>query len=431
MTQTLPQPTDHAPDAPVSKPRRRPNPKILIPAVLAIAGIGFATWRFFPRAEPTSLHLSGRLEADETDIGAKTAGRITAINFREGDQVRKDQVVAQMTDEEVNEQLRGATAQVATAQQQEQQARLDIARIEAQIQQAQLNLQQSKGDAQGRIDQAASTVSAARAQLAQAEAQVKEAEAQIRQARSQLELAKKDRDRYAQLVAQGAINKQQFDQAQTTVETDQASVETAEATRQARIQAVSAARDQLKAAEGGLTQSQSTGLNPGIRTAQLADLLQQREQAQSKLIAAQAQVKTALANQQQYQKRLESFQVKSPIDGVVTARPLEPGAVVATGKTLLSIINLNTVYLRGYVPEGDIGKIRVGQPARVYLDSNPKKPLSARVAAIDAKATFTPENIYFRDDRVKQVFGVKLTIDDPAGYAKPGMPADGEIELKD
>jgi HlyD family secretion protein len=433
MTQTLPQPTDIPKGGSVtqSASKRKPNPKVLIPVVLAIVGIGYAAWQLFPRPEATALKLSGRIEADETDIGAKTAGRISAMNFREGEEVQKDQVVAQLTDEEVDEQLQAATAQVAAARQDEQQAKLDIAVVDSRIQEAQLNLQQSKGDAQGRIDQATSTVSAARAQLSQAVAQVRQAEAQVKEAESRLKLARKDRDRYAQLVSQGAINQQQFDQSQTNVETAQASVETAQATFQARQEAVRAASDQLNAASGGLTQVKTTGLNPDIRDAQLAGLYQQRQQAQSRLAAAQAKVKSALANQQQYQKRLDSFVIKSPIHGVVTARPVEPGAVVATGRTVLTVINLNTVYLRGFIPEGEIGKIRVGQRAKVFLDSAPDKPLSAKVAAIDPKASFTPENIYFRNDRVKQVFGIKLAIDDPAGFAKPGMPADGEILLKD
>ncbi|MER3432643.1 MAG: hypothetical protein C4288_04240 [Leptolyngbya sp. ERB_1_1] len=430
MTQTLPQPADQAPSVPAVKPSRRSKKKLIIPGLLAIAGIGFATWRFLPRPEATTLPLSGRIEADETDIGAKTAGRVSAINFREGDEVQKDQVVAQITDEEVNEQLRAAAAQVASARQEEQQARLDIAVAESRIQEAQLNLQQSQGDASGRISQASSTVAAARAQVSQADANVKQADAQLKEARSRANLAIKDRDRYAQLVSQGAINKQQFDQAQTNVETAQASVDTAIATLQARQEAVTVAREQLSAAEGGLTQTRTTGLNPNIRNAQLSGLEQQREQARSRLIAAQARVKNALANQQQIQRRLDSFVVKSPIHGVVTARPVEPGAVVATGRTLLTVIDLNTVYLRGFIPQGDIGKIRVGQRAQVFLDSDPKKPLSARVAAIDPKAAFTPENIYFRDDRVKQVFGVRIAINDPGGFAKPGMPADGEIILK-
>jgi HlyD family secretion protein len=79
------------------------------------------------------------------------------------------------------------------------------------------------------------------------------------------------------------------------------------------------------------------------------------------------------------------------------------------------------------VPEGRIGAVKVGQPARVYLDSNPNAPVEASVSRIDPQAMFTPENTYFRDDRVKQVVGVKLQLAGAVGFAKPGMPADGEI----
>jgi HlyD family secretion protein len=88
---------------------------------------------------------------------------------------------------------------------------------------------------------------------------------------------------------------------------------------------------------------------------------------------------------------------------------------------------LSKVYLRGFVPEGQIGRVVIGQPAHVYLDSNPDEPIDAVVSRVDPQATFTPENTYFRDDRVKQVVGVKLHLKGAIGFAKPGMSADGEI----
>ncbi|MCC6744845.1 MAG: HlyD family efflux transporter periplasmic adaptor subunit, partial [Acidobacteria bacterium] len=119
--------------------------------------------------------------------------------------------------------------------------------------------------------------------------------------------------------------------------------------------------------------------------------------------------------------------VRAPFDGTVATRSAEPGEVLAPGTPIVTIVNLGEVYLRGFIPEGEIGRIRVGQTARVYLDSNPATPIDADVSRIDPQASFTPENTYFRDDRVKQVFGVKLRIRGAEGYAKPGMPADGQI----
>jgi HlyD family secretion protein len=121
------------------------------------------------------------------------------------------------------------------------------------------------------------------------------------------------------------------------------------------------------------------------------------------------------------------LKILSPIDGVVLTRTAEPGEVLAAGKTIVTLINLGDIYMRGYIPEGQVGAIRVGQAAEVFLDSDPYNALAATVAAIDTKASFTPENIYFKDDRVTQVFGLKLRIENNEGFAKPGMPADATI----
>jgi len=419
-----------APDAPVVHPKRKFNPRILV-GVAAVAVAGYWGWQqLVPPAPPTVLKVSGRIEADETDIGAKTGGRITEILVQEGDTVKAGQVIAVMQDEEVNQQLQAAIAQVNAARQEEAQARLDVSVAESRIQEAQATLAQSREDSQGRVSQAESTVAANQAQVAQARAQVVQAQAEVKRAEAQLKLAQADRDRYTELFQQGAINQQQFDQSQTNAETAQANLTTAQATLTARQAAVRTAEQQLQAAQGNLTQTQATTLNPTIRGNQLAAYEQQKEQAKARLAAAQAKVQAAIANQQQLQKRLDSFKVKSPIDGTVQDRPLEPGAVVTTGKTLLTVINPDSIYMRAYVPEGDIGKIYPGKTARVYLDSYPKQPLPAKVSAIDPKASFTPENIYFQKDRVRQVFGVKLAIDQDQNYAKPGMPADAEIDLK-
>src|SRR5439155_496526 len=121
------------------------------------------------------------------------------------------------------------------------------------------------------------------------------------------------------------------------------------------------------------------------------------------------------------------LRVVAPFNGAVATRTAEPGEVVMAGTAVITLVNLAEVYLRAFVPEGQIGRVSVGQPARVYLDSAPAKPIDAYVLRVDPQASFTPENIYFREDRVKQVVGVKLRLKGALGFAKPGMPADGEI----
>ena len=246
-------------EAPLAKPKPKFNPRSLIP-IAAIVAAGYFGWQYFaPKPAPTFIQVSGRIEADETDIGAKTGGRVTAISVREGDRVRVGQVVAQIEDLEVNEQLNAAAAQVNSVKQEAAQAQLDVSVADSRIQEATANLQQSKGDSQGRVNQANSLVAVARAQLTQAQAQVGEAQAQIRQAQSELQLAIKDRDRYSQLVTAGAINRQLFDQAQTKADTAQAKLDSARATLAARTAAV---KTTSRPAHSRPRQSDSKSIHP-------------------------------------------------------------------------------------------------------------------------------------------------------------------------
>ncbi|MGA9770986.1 MAG: HlyD family efflux transporter periplasmic adaptor subunit [Blastocatellia bacterium] len=161
-----------------------------------------------------------------------------------------------------------------------------------------------------------------------------------------------------------------------------------------------------------------------------ADLARSRasfRQAQSVVAWSEADANRARSRLQEAQANRRDLEIVAPFAGTIATRATEPGEVVAAGAPIVTLVNLNQVYLRGFIPEGQIGRIRVGQPARIYLDSNAKQPLEAVVSRVDPQASFTPENTYFRDDRVKQVVGVKIQLTNPQGFAKPGMPADGEV----
>ncbi|EKU96477.1 multidrug resistance efflux pump [Leptolyngbya sp. PCC 7375] len=403
----------HSTASDVSQSKHKNRLRVLLPLGLLVVGGGLFVTYFLSRSPTDTLQLSGRIEGYETDIGAKVSGRVEAVAVREGDQVNDGQVIVRLDDDEVQAQLDEAKAQLASAQQQERQAQLQIEVLQSQIRRAQVSLEQSQGDTVGQVSQA-------EANLATAQAQLAEAKAQLIAAKSDLDLARVERDRYIKLAQVGAATQERADQAQTTFETTQARLGVGEA-------AVVAAQRRVDAAAGGLTQAQTTRLNPDLRTAELDVLQKQLIQAQSQAVAAQDNVARAEAVQREIEARMGYLTIASPLRGVVTARSAEPGEVVTTGRTLLSLIDLDTVYLRGFIPEGDIGKVRVGQTASIFLDSAPAQPLAARVISIDTQASFTPENIYFREDRVQQVFGVRLGIENPGGFAKPGMPADGEI----
>jgi len=450
MTQTIPTSPENLKDPPVSKQQPSKKPILLLIGALLVVGIGYAVWRSQPQGSVNVLQVSGRIEGYETEIGIKRSGRIESIVVREGAAVKKGQELIKLdnTDDQLLQgQLLGTQARVTSAKYDEQQAISDVEQvareiqeINSQINEAKLNFRQSQGDTQGRIEQARANVAAARATLVQAQAQVKQAAAEVN-------LAKINRDRYAQLVKEGAINQQQFDQAQTTLET-------AIATLEARQAAVNAERQQLSATSGALTQVKTTGLNPEIRNAQLTALVRKQQQsdaqlksAQAKVNSARAKVKDAQASNQQILTQIadskKDLNVVSPLDGVVTARSVEPGAIVSSQTNILTIVDPKTVYFRGFIPEGDIGRVRLGQTTKIFIDSAPGKPLEGKVIAIDPQASFTPENIYFQKDRVRQVIGIRIKVQNPDNCfnpenpytksdlpcAKMGMPADAAINL--
>src|SRR5437588_599137 len=207
------------------------------------------------------------------------------------------------------------------------------------------------------------------------------------------------------------------------------------------------ARSTLQGAETRVTRSQEqiAVLQEQLKQARITTE-QARLDAQGRVRQAEAQVASAEANLSQAQAAYEQARydvekftrlarsgdvsdltVVAPFDGTVATRVAEPGEVVSPGTAIVTMVDLSKIYLRGFVPEGDIGRVKLEQPARIYLDSNPKATVDAVVSRIDPESSFTPENTYFRDERVKQVVGVKLLIKNPTGAAKPGMPADGEI----
>jgi HlyD family secretion protein len=128
---------------------------------------------------------------------------------------------------------------------------------------------------------------------------------------------------------------------------------------------------------------------------------------------------------------LEDTRIKSPIRGVILTREAEPGLVAAAGTPLFTLVDLDNLYLKVYIPETDIGRLRLGQEARIYLDAYPDQDFTARVSRVSQRAEFTPKYVETQAERVKLVFAVELKADNPEGYLKPGMPADGVIRLKE
>jgi len=370
--------------------------------LVVVAAAAFVGWRYYfggPAVPANVIQVSGRIEGDDAVVASKTSGRIREITVREGDEVKAGQVIAVLDDEQLRAKEEQATSAVRQAEARVRWSQQQISVLEAELEQSRLGTDQARLDAEGKVRQA--------------EAQVAQSEAQLAQAESEYKKAKADEERYTALAASGDIPEQKGSHARSQAE--------------ALGAAVRAARKQVDVARAALTSARATLANPAIRSTEGARVRQQIAQAQSDIAAAQAETSRAQAQLSEAQANRRDLQIVAPIDGTVATRSAEPGEVVAPGTPMLTLVNMASVYLRGFVPEGEIGRVRTGQRAEVFLDSAPGKAIEAVVSRIDPEASFTPENTYFRDDRVKQVVGVKIVLRGAVGYAKPGMPADGKV----
>jgi len=372
-------------------------------ALAIIAAIaGGAIWFCFlrkPKADPNLIKLSGRIEGDDAAVAAKVSGRLKEITVREGDQVNAGQVIATIDDEQLRDREQQEQSHVQQAEAKLAWARQQIAVLNAQLDQSNTGVDQAKLDAEGRVSQAEADLAKAQAQLVQHEAEFKQ--------------ARYDEERYTKLASDGDVPERTGSQARSTSESQAA--------------AVQAAKRQVDAARAGLMVARANLSNIAMRSSQSLQIRQQILQSQSDIAASEAEAEQARARLKEAQANRNDLQIIAPFDGTVTTRSAEPGEVITAGTPVVTIVNLNAVYLRGFIPEGEIGRVRTGQTARVFLDSAPSKGIEAIVIRIDPEASFTPENTYFRDDRIKQVVGVKLELKGASGFAKPGMPADGEV----
>ena len=407
MTQAPPRTEQKAPQPPAAsapapsegKPRSRVFRIFLIVSLVIVA---LLIWKVFfaaPSLPGSIVALSGRIEGDDSAVAPKTSGKILEVTVREGDTVTTGQVIARLDDAQVRAREDQARAALADAQAKSQAARDQIAVLQEQLHQYQLQTGQSTMDAEGRVRQAQADLTAA--------------EADLKQQQAALRLAEFNRDAYTRLAKTGAASEQQG--LQMEVQADQ----------QAAV--VAASQRRVESARGALAVAQANLDNPKIRDSQVIAAQGQIAQQQSQITATKAETAQAQAQLAQAEADRADLTVVAPFAGTVITRAAEPGEVVQAGTAIVTLLDLSKIYLRGFIPEGEIGKVKIGQASHIFLDSDPNKALDGYVLRIDPQATFTPENTYFRDDRVKQVVGAKVQLTQGIGYAKPGMPADGEI----
>ena len=346
--------------------------------IAALAALGAASWlraRLQPPIGTGLLFASGRIEGRITTLTPKTAAWVVSLHVDEGEPVNAGQLLATLDDRAQRERVRSA----------EQQLRAIAQRLRASDRQIAMTAQQTG------------------LEIERAEAAVREAEVRLRRAQASREQAERDAARATMLVARELIAPQVAEHARLNADVEVHAVRAAE-------EALSTSQKQLALARVGPQQVD-------VQRAERDALEQQRQQAQAQLGEQQSHV--------------IDFAIRSPIAGRVLTRTVERGERVEAGTPLFTLVDLDRLYVKIYVPEPSIGKIALGQEARIHVDAYPDRPFPARVTRVAEEAEFTPKNVETREERVKLVFAVEVALlDNRDGLLKPGMPADTAIRLR-
>jgi len=183
-------------------------------------------------------------------------------------------------------------------------------------------------------------------------------------------------------------------------------------------------RRELEAALAAHDQARAT-----VRERRLALQLLRKGARQERVDEAQARLQGALARLSSAKERSGYATLVAPISGVVLSKSVEPGEQVAAGTPVVTLGNLEQCWLKGYIPETELGRVKLGQRARVTTDGHPGRVFEGKVSFISSEAEFTPKSVQTQKERVKLVYRIKISLANPGMELKPGMPADAEIEL--
>jgi HlyD family secretion protein len=183
-----------------------------------------------------------------------------------------------------------------------------------------------------------------------------------------------------------------------------------------RAEQIEAASGQAQRARGAVKMAEANGFE-----------LKRREQ---ELATRRAEIARSEASIALIDSQLADTVAVSPVDGVVLVKSADVGEVLAPGTTVVTVGDIDHPWLRGYVDEKDLGRVKLGAKAKITTDSYAGKAYWGRVSFIASEAEFTPKQIQTQQERVKLVYRIKIDLDNPQHELKSNMPADAEIVLE-
>ena len=354
--------------------------------------IGLGVWHGWSTRQ-SRLEYSGTVETREIQAGSKVGGRVTEVPVEEGQFVKAGQVLVLF---EAND----LTARRAEAAAQAQQAQAMLERL-------------LHGNRPEEIAQANAAAEAQRAQMHAAQAGPRKQE--IDQARADYSSAQADAanadtyfQRMQQLVQKDVISRQQFDDARDK--------------RDAAQGRAKAAQQRLALLEAGTRAEELEAAEARYQQARAAAELARKGSRKEDIAGARAQLAAAKAAIANIEVSLREAELTAPADGLVEVVSVRPGDLVPPGRIVITMLEPSQLWVKAYVPETDLARVHVGQPATIRIDGTTQS-FNGHVGMVSSQAEFLPRNVQTSDDRQHQVFGVKVYVDNAAGVLKSGMAA--------
>jgi HlyD family secretion protein len=380
--------------------------------LLVAAGAGaYYWWRQSHSGDGNRIFVSGNLELTQVDISFQIPGQLTERKVDEGDWVKKGDLIATLDPTQLRQQRARDQAAVYSAQSNFDQLQTSIAYQRATLESDVAARQAELNQATAKLEE---LLNGSRKQ------DIQQAEAAVADAKAQLDFARSDWARMQDLFKTEDISRQQYDQARTRLDSTEAQLRSAQekyslVKEGPRQEDIAAARADVARAEAAVKTAEANRLE-----------LRRREQ---ELVARRAEIARSKAQEGMSVAQLDYTKVFTPIDGVVLVKSAEPGEVLAAGTTVVTIGDLEHPWLRAYINEPDLGRVKLGQKVNLTTDTYPGKIYHGVITFISSQAEFTPKQIQTKEERVKMVYRIKIEVDNSSHELKLNMPVDGEIIL--
>lgn len=352
------------------------------------------------------------------NIASKVTGRIEYLQLQEGDPVKVGQALVRIDPSEVEAQVRQKQAALAEAQYRLAQAEITEnptnVGVKTQVKQQQAGLASTQADYDQTVTNFAAQQAAAEAAVQDATGKVNSAKAGVGNAKASLANAQAHYDRTYTLYKQGFVAAQDVDDARTAVTVQQEQVKSAEA----QLDSAAAQRTAAEKQASIVTTSGKANIAAAHARVVQADAaleyakanIAQQPAYKQNIAALKASVSAAAADLRDSEAQLSDTVLTSPINGFVTARNMDPGAVATAGQAILTVQSLRQVWVSVPVPEHYSSKIFVGQVAQVNLDALPGRTFTGKVTQVNPSA-----------DPLSRQFSVIITLDNPQHLVRPGM----------